>query len=442
MKGGGVQAYSDKGSNISGLYQAVTYHSGTSTGAWLVAALAGNEDSTIGSLLSDLWMAGFDDPSFIPTMQHRLPAMYAAFNLDLVAKSTAGYTPTLVDTLGRVIASHVLKGDESHQTLSGIANSSAFLDHRGPFPVITALNVDPRKNISGCIHADLRSPQYEFHPFEFGSWDSGIRSFSKTAFMGSETMAGFALSPNTCIQGFDSLGFLVAASTGRFNDYCSAIPASNRFMGQLGNLYNDIIGMTGMVHGLSPRDEYAIIPGPFASTTNMGSLSLVDGSQGGESLPLWPLLVDARNISVIIALDFSTSAQDFLPDGSSLYNTYLRAQQLGVWRMPTTPKPSSLADEGSIKSPKFFGCDDPDKALIIYIPNSAHILGTNAPDWQLQFDSTMINQLIENGNLVATMKGLDQWPVCIACAIYSKSSNSNRMPSMCVECFGRFCWRG
>lgn len=432
------------GSNLSGLYQGITYHTGTSTGAWLVGALMGNEGATVTSLVSNKWASSFADTSFVPLLSHRRPGTYSNIMLDTVAKSVAGYNPTLVDTWGRLVGLHVLggNGEDSSETLSGLTNRTDFEAHDMPYPIITALHVDPRQNLSGCNYGTLDSPQYEIHPYEFGSWDSGIRSFSKTQYMGSASAAGMAPSPSTCISGFDNLGFLLGASSNGFNYYCAVIPAANQFSGQLGEVWNDLIDMTGMVHGLSLFDEYAAIPGPFAPTNHVDSLFLVDGSQGGEQVPLWPLIVEERNVSVIIASDFSSSTPGQLPDGSSLYQTFTRAQRMGFSRMPEVPAPNKFVEQQLNKEPVFFGCNNPDKTLIVYIPNRAYLLGTNVPWWQLQIGSTLVQQIVENRNLVATMKGSEDWPVCVGCAIYSKSSKASTTPAACDACLERFCWRG
>lgn len=431
------------GSNLSGLYQGITYHTGTSTGAWALGALMGNEGATVTSLVSNKWASSFADSSFVPLLSHRRPGIYSNIMLDTVAKSVAGYNPTLVDTWGRLVGLHVLGGDdnEASGTFSSLMNRTDFLAHSMPYPIITALNVDPRQNLSGCNYGTPDSPQYEIHPYEFGSWDSGIRSFSSTQFMGSQSVAGMALSSSTCITGFDNMGFLLGASSNTFNYYCAVIPAANRFSGQLGEIWNDLIDMTGMVHGLSQFDEYAQIQGPFSPTTHLDSLFLVDGSQGGETLPLWPLLVEERNVSVIIAPDFSGNTADYLPDGSSLYQTFSRAQRMGFSKMPKVPAPEDFVKAQLNQEPSFFGCEDPDKTMIVYIPNRSYLLGTNVPWWQLQIDGTLVRQMVENGNLVATMKGAEDWPVCVGCAIYSKSSKKEKLPAACEACFERFCWR-
>ena len=432
------------GSRLKGLYQCMTYHTGTSSGAWLLGGLFGNEGETVTSLVSDKWATGFSQSSFIPTAPRRPPTTYSGIMLDAAAKSLAGYNPTLVDTWGRLAALHVLKSNpaETSVALSSLVNRTDFNSTSVPYPILTALNVDPRRNLSGCNYADASAAQYEIHPFEFGSWDSGIRSFSKTHFMGSQSLAGFTVSSSTCVTGFDNLGFLMGASSNAFNLYCGAVPSSAPFSGSLGEIWNDIIDMTSMVHGLSFLDEYGIIPGPFAATTNIDSLFLVDGGQGGEQVPIWPMLPAERDIGVIFAADFSTATTDHFPDGSSLYKTYVRAQSMGFSRMPRVPPPDEFVKQNLNKQPTFFGCDDDlDQAMVIYMPNLPHILGTNIPWWEIQFDSDTVSRILENGNLVATMKGDAQFPVCIGCAILSRSKGDVTLPEACEDCWERFCWK-
>ncbi|KPI44967.1 Lysophospholipase 2 [Cyphellophora attinorum] len=364
--------------------------------------------------------------------------------LDAVAKSIAGYNPSLVDIWGRLANLHCLEGGgERTVWLSSLVNRSDFQEASQPYPIITALNVDPRRNISGCNYGDLSSTQYEFHPFEFGTWDLGTRSFSQTAFMGSQSTASFAPSSATCINGFDSLGFVMGASSNPFNLFCGVVPNSSPFSGHLGDLWNDMIDMLGAVHGVSFLDEYAVCPGPFAATTHVDSLYLIDGSQGGEEIPIWPLLPVERGVGVIVAADFSTSTPDQLPDGSSLYKTFQRAQQMGFSRMPMIPTPAEIDKLALNKQPTFFGCrSDASQALIIYIPNVPHILGSNVPWWTIQLSSELVTSILENGNLVATMKGDTQWPICIGCAVLSKASGDIALPKACEACWDRFCWKG
>ena len=244
-------------SPLSGLWQGFSYYSGLSRGAWLLGALVGNDGATVSTLTTDLWISSFADPSFLPPDKQG-PDTYARLFLDIIAKIWAGFPATLADAWGRLLSQHLLKGDDSgvSTTLSGLMSNSDFQKYQIPYPVITALGVNPVGGFNECIYADASSAQYEFHPYEFGSWDPAIRSFSQTQYMGSASSGGMALSQTTCVTGYDALGFLMGASSNLFNFFCGEVPPPNRLFGELGSVQDNLIKMTGMAHGLSFMDEY------------------------------------------------------------------------------------------------------------------------------------------------------------------------------------------
>ena len=103
-------------------------------------------------------------------------------------------------------------------TMSGLVNSSDFQNFNAPYPIITALAVNPSNGYNGCVDATGSSMQYEFHPYEFGSWEQPLRSFSLTQYMGSPLVDnGMALAPSTCLHKFDNFGFLMGASSNNLN---------------------------------------------------------------------------------------------------------------------------------------------------------------------------------------------------------------------------------
>ena len=62
-----------------------------------------------------------------------------------------------------------------------------------------------------------------------------------------------------------------------------------------------------------PQPFMGINPGIYQDS-NSTSLSLVDGGETGEVLPLAPLLVKARNLDVIVAIDASSEDSDNWPE--------------------------------------------------------------------------------------------------------------------------------
>lgn len=91
--------------------------------------------------------------------------------------------------------------------------------------------------------APLTNNQYEFGIYESGSWDPNLATFINTAHLGTQ--------PNSdhCVQNYDNLGFLVAASSNIFRKYDNLASLFS------GNAYTPIL----------PRFEtvLSLIPNPF-----------------------------------------------------------------------------------------------------------------------------------------------------------------------------------
>jgi lysophospholipase len=138
FEGAGVlQAFDARDSNAStsGLYQALTYHSGLSGGSLLLSSVAASNWATISSIKTSLWDSTF--------AQFATPEIEAAIFTDLAAKSAAGFVPTLADAFGRLMAWGLFSGPDGGvaDTLSGLASKSGFLARLVPYPIITAIQV-------------------------------------------------------------------------------------------------------------------------------------------------------------------------------------------------------------------------------------------------------------------------------------------------------------
>lgn len=65
----------------------------------------------------------------------------------------------------------------------------------------------------------------------------------------------------------------------------------------------------------------------------------------------------------------------------------------------------------------------------------------------MSFNDTKRNDVILNGYDLATQGNgsiNSDWPACVGCAILSRSfdrTNTN-VPSICKQCFSRYCWNG
>jgi lysophospholipase len=185
-------------------------------------------------------------------------------------------------------------------------------------------------------------------------------------------------------------------------------------------------------------------------------LTLVDGAEDTQNIPLQPLLQPSRRVEVIFALDASADrGQQNWPDGTSVVATYGRNSDVsGIangTRFPTVPGQNTFINLGLNQRPTFFGCNASNMTtsgpLVVYLPNSPYSYYSNVSTFQLEYKNAERNGTVQNGYDVATMGNgtLDAtWPTCVGCAILSRSleRTGTMMPSACQTCFTTYCWDG
>lgn len=161
----------DSDSALNGLYQAITYHAGLSGGGWLISSIHGNGHETVSTLKDELWDKGLVKNSLWPLNTDTAPE-FPAIKADIQAKAAAGFPPTITDVWGRFLAYQLLRGKDGGvlKTLSSISRWPSWRLFKSPFPIMTATSVNDITT-SQCdpTHETL---QYEFSPYEFGSWVS------------------------------------------------------------------------------------------------------------------------------------------------------------------------------------------------------------------------------------------------------------------------------
>lgn len=222
--------------------------------------------------------------------------------------------------------------------------------------------------------------------------------------------------------------------------------------------------ITGVLTSVSNEnnDISLYAPNPFYhynnrtnDNANSTTLFLVDGGEDLQNIPLQPLLQPNRRVDVIFALDSSADTANRWPNGTSLYTTYQRSLNttsvFGGTPFPPIPDQNTFVNLGLNSRPTFFGCNSSDVAnpppLIVYIPNAPYTYYSNVSTFDLQYNNTERNAIVQNGYNVATMaNGTEdaQWPTCVGCAILSTSlkRRSMEVPAACEECFQKYCWNG
>ena len=133
---------------------------------------------------------------------------------------------------------------------------------------------------------------YEFNPFEFGTWDPTTYGFIPLEFLGSNFSGGVLAESEQCVRGMDNVGYVMGTSSSLFNQFI--LDVNQTSIPQLGkDFVTDILN-----HFSDDNNDIAQYqPNPFYGYHNQTSgvyqeraLSLVDGGEDLENIPLHPLI--------------------------------------------------------------------------------------------------------------------------------------------------------
>jgi lysophospholipase len=468
MNGAGFLAAADNRTNnatnrgqIGGLLQSATYVAGLSGGGWLVGSIYTNNFSSVqdlrdGSKGSSVWQFGnsiFEGPASNGIQILSTANYFSTIQDEVSSKEDAGYNTSITDYWGRALSYQLVNatnGGPSY-TFSSIALEPNFQSGSIPMPFLVSDGRAPGTSI-----VSLNSTVYEFSPFELGSWDPTTYAFAPLQYVGSNFSAGLVPSDGSCVEGFDQAGFVMGTSSTLFNQFLlqintTAIPQTlrdifTRLLTDLGEDSNDIAQW-------QPNPFYR-----YNNATNRNAesqqLTLVDGGEDGQNIPLYPLLQPMRNVDVIFAVDSSADTTYNWPNGTSLVATYQRSLNNTIENgtaFPSIPDQNTFVNLGLNNRPTFFGCNASNLTgpapLVVYLPNAPYIAFSNVSTFDPEYNDTQRNAIIRNGYEVATLANgtLDaQWPACMACAVLSRSFDRTGtiLPDECTQCFNRYCWNG
>ncbi|KAF4452093.1 putative lysophospholipase (lpl) [Fusarium austroafricanum] len=471
MNGAGFISAADSRNNksgpISGLLQSSTYLAGLSGGGWLVGSIFANNFSSIPDLQagnSGVW--GFDR-SIIKGPKHSgisilNTAGYWNDIKDAVDDKAEGWETTITDYWGRALSYQLVnasKGGEAY-TFSSIADTSNFKNADTPLPILVADGRAPNEKV-----ISLNATVYEFNPFEFGSWDPTTYGFAPLEFLASNFSNGKIDSKGECVRGFDQIGFVMGTSSSLFNQF---LFHNITKMGKDADIPDIVVkAIGGLLKGLDEDNEdiahYA--PNPFfgwnptsksvnAKTKN---LTLVDGGEDLQNIPLHPLIQPVRGVDIIFAIDSSADTNNW-PNGTALRATYDRVgTSIGNGTLfPSIPSAETFINEKLNQRPTLFGCDAKNftlkdgqvpPPLIFYIPNAPYTFHSNVSTFTMSYTSTERDNIILNAVNGATQGNATidkEWPTCVACAVMSRSwwKANEKVPDACKTCFDRYCWNG
>ncbi|KAF2097764.1 lysophospholipase [Rhizodiscina lignyota] len=470
---GNLAAFDNRTSNstssghIGGVLQAATYIVGLSGGNWLTGSIYTNNFTSVEDIMNcdsnncgSLWdfrksIVVGPDTSGIQLLS---TADYYTELFDSVhGKADAGYNTSLTDYWGRGLSYYLVNASNGGPsfTWSSIADDPDFANGLAPMPISVSDGRDPGETL-----IPVNSTNFEFNPFEMGSWDPTIFGFAPTKYVGTRFSGGQVFQNESCIAGFDNVGFIMGTSSSLFNQLIlnvNSTTAPQFLKTAISSILEDIgADENDISDWINPFYFWNNASNPGATSRR---LTLVDGGEDGQNIGLSPIVEPRRNVDIIFAVDSSadtpagTISQNW-PNGTSLVASYERSQSdiANGTRFPAVPDVNTFVNQGLNTRPTFFGCNDSAEInartpLVIYIANAPYVYNSNVSTFDLTYNTTERNAIITNGYDVATMGNgtLDsQWPTCVGCAIIARSleRTGTTVPDVCQQCMKKYCWDG
>lgn len=433
----------------AGWLDAVSYMTGLSGGSWAVGSFMANGGALPSDLAKDVWNLA---ESFIYPTSTNITTYYSELFSLAAAKQAAGFPVQVTDVYGLALGEHLLPtkwrmAGTPNITFSQLLSEVAELQNASlPYPIITAVGLeDP------AASGNITSVVWEFSPHEFGSWSLGTESsiegyFTPIEYLGSGVSAG--ASNGTCYKGLDQLTFVMGTSATLFNEMAASGISITALLSATAEelaIFNNV------------TENVSTIPNPFVgeslvanTVADESTLTLVDGGENDQTIPISPLLAKDRAVDVIVAFDSAGDTATTWPDGASMLATYEAAVAEAQWTnstpsFPEVPSTNTFINLGLNTRPTFFGCNSTDTPLVIYVPNYPWLYMSNTATLQLAYPNASAVAQLESTQMSMTLNGtVAAWPTCLACAFTDRANYttaSNRSAD-CTKCFDAFCWDG
>lgn len=415
------------------------------------------------------------------------------FQSPAVPASQTG-TPAMAEYWARALGYQLLAAPEggSGLTFSGLARDSLLAAHNAPLPLLQL-----QQNLGDGSNSS-RFRLWEVSPFDVSVHQGDVHVSYPTALWGTDP----ADPGKRCVSNADQLSSFLGISSwifpaanevaggtlktlvcGEAGSACQPVPLNNPFLGHSG-----------------PSRQAAGAEDLFASA----QVNLVDGATQWNN-PLWEFVTPTRQADVAIVVDSSgwtdappistdpagTCAADAASCGPQAYyaatpggrccDTCSPLLDFSCWptadpadndlfSLPrfspehTLPRawPSSSTDEArlqrTITEITFFGCTEPNKTAIVYVPNravssakSGFIALRNALELNAAYGldaaplgSADLNDVVKNGQ---DQVGAPALKGCLACLFHASLRDQNRATywetsPRCRACFDRYCFAG
>ena len=439
-----------------GLLQLADYVAGLSGGSWATGSMAMNDWMTAQQLNDNVYNL---EVNMIVPQDGKL-RFYTSIAASVKEKRDLDYGTGITDYFGLSIAQKTLDGDiysnKPATTFSDIRNRTVFQDATYPYPIIIAAEREP-----GELLISRNTSIWEFNPYEFGSWNPDVSAFIPIDILGSSLNNGASELPdNQCVAGFESFPWVVGTSASLFSGLYLMLLSS-----QESNAVLD--ALRAIAEAVSQeQNDISTVPNPFygysadqSEVANLRNLTLVDGGLDNQNVPLWPLVEPSRDLDLIIAVDSSADVTSW-PNGSSLYQTHLRAlnPRYRQYPLPVLPDTNTVINRGLNTRPVFFGCDanvnvtnaetafnGTKTPIIAYMPSYPYLALANTSTYKMEYSARQSQGVLDNSVAVATLNGEDEtWATCLACAALQRGFERSGVerPAQCDECMSKWCWDG
>lgn len=465
---------------LGGLLESSTYIAGLSGGNWLTGTLAMNNWTSVQDIIdhkNDLW--DLQHSIFNPAgTKHILETVEIFSNIssEVDDKKHAGFNISMTDIWARALSRDFFPHQINYGaalTWSGLRSASVFANAEMPFPISVSDGRYPDTKI-----VTLNSTNFEFNPYEMGSWDPTLNTFVDVKYIGTHLKNGKPVGTNSsssskekCVAGYDNVGFVMGTSSSLFNQFLLQINNSKYKISD--NIKKVAVKVLNKLSN-EKNDISVVKPNPFYKTTNFqngngssgaiakdDTLYLVDGGEDGQNVPLSPLIQPKRDLDVVIAFDNSADTKSF-PNGESLINTYERQfGPVGIpGSFPYVPDTNTFLANNLTAKPTFFGCDAKNLTslnnansnssvapLVVYIANRPFTFWSNTSTFKMSYTEKEKTGMISNGFEVASRKNLTldrEWPTCLGCALIRRAEERNNIEQSdaCKKCFQEYCWDG
>ncbi|KAF5017221.1 hypothetical protein F66182_10874 [Fusarium sp. NRRL 66182] len=450
---------SDQDGNLGGLLQSATYLSGLSGGGWLVGSLMMNNFTSVQESVNFPGIWQLENSILEGPESYSLLQYYNTIFDGVGDKDAAGYERSLTDYWGRMLSYQLINATDGgpSYTWSSLADDPDFSEGKAPMPIVIADGRAPGETI-----ISLNATNFEFNPWELGSFDPVLEGFVPLKYVGSEFDNGSLPSDKSCIAGFDNAGFVMGTSSSLFNQIVLYLndPDNNYVPDDVPDVAVEAVAAVLSAIGDSNNDIADWTPNPFKGwndevnlSADSDRLTLVDGGEDLQNVPYYPHIRQEREVDVVFSFDSSADTEYGWPDGASPIATYERSLE-NISKgssFPPVPGKNTFLNLGLNTRPTFFGCNSTNMTepspLIVYIPNYPYVYASNISTFQMTINASQLSAIIENGYAVATMlNGTrdEDWPVCVGCAMLSRSFDrtNTTVPDKCRECFTNYCWNG